>query len=140
MSTKLRLSKETSNQLNYLSSKLGLRRNIICRLAIGRSLSKKESVKNLSPEDSLGYEFNRPTITGEHDKLFHALIIQHENKKLNDFEFFSKYLRNHIERGIGLLNDEYNRINSPIDFLIGMMEEKEIYSTQFDLFQDKNKG
>jgi len=118
----LKLSEEASSQVNYLSNKLGLRRNIICRLAVGRSLAEKESVEYLKPNDGAGYEFNRPTITGNQDELFKALVNQHENKKLNDGEYFSKYLRNHIEKGVELLYKEYERTNSPIDFLVGLMK------------------
>jgi len=138
MSTRLRLSKKTSDALNILSIKLDLRRNIICRIAVGRSLAEKITVENLKPEDSSGTELNRYTITGEQDELYRALINQHEKKKLNDFEYFSKYLRNHIERGVGLLLKEYNRINSPIDFLVGLFDEKEKRSMQKDLFNSSS--
>jgi len=137
MSNKLKLSKESSDQVDYLSTKLGLRRNIQCRLAIGRSLAVKNSVRNIYPKDNLGREYNRSTITGEHDKLFQALINQHEKKRLNDFEFFSKFLRNHIERGINLLVQEFDKINSPIEFIIGLINEKERDPNQIALFSNK---
>lgn len=122
MSNKLKISKEISTQLNRLSTKLGLRRNIICRLAVGRSLAKKHSVKDFHPKDSLGYEFNRYTLTGDYDEIFKALITQHERRKVTDHQYFSKYLINHIERGIELLYKEYERINSPIDFIVSMTD------------------
>jgi len=122
MSSRLKISKETSEQLNHLSSRLNLRRNTVCRLAIGRSLSEKESIKNIEPKDSAGYEFNRYTLTGEYDDIFKALVIQHERKKMNDREYISPFLRNHIERGIKLLYIEYQRINSPIDFLATLIK------------------
>jgi len=136
MSTRLRLSEKTSDRLNILTNKLGLRRNIICRIAIGRSLAEKNSVKNMKPEDSSGTELNRYTITGEQDELYRALINQHEKKRLNDFEYFSKFLRNHIERGVNLLLEEYNKINSPIDFLVSLFDEKERRTAQVDLFKN----
>ena len=139
MSTRLRLSKENSNKLNLLSTKLGLRRNIICRIAIGRSLADKSSVKDLNFEDSSGFEFNRYTITGEQDVLFRALVSQYEKKNLNDFEYFSKYLRSHMERGVSLLYEEYNKINSPIDFLISLFDKREKKSTQKNLFYNKTE-
>jgi len=134
MSTRLRLSKDASNKLNLLSIKLGLRRNIICRIAIGRSLDEKDSVRDLDIEDGSGFELNRYTITGEQDALFIALVNQHEKKRLNDFEYFLKYLRNHIERGVSLLFEEYNKINSPIDFLVSLFDERERKSKQKGLF------
>ena len=83
MSSRLRISKKASEQLNHLSKRLDLRRNIVCRLAIGRSLAEKGSVKNMKPKDSAGFEFNRYTLTGEDDEIFKALVKQHE-KKLDD--------------------------------------------------------
>lgn len=96
----------------------------MCRLAIGRSLTERESVETISPRDSNGYEFNRYTLTGEYDGIFKALIIQHEGKKMHDAEYFTKYLRNHIERGIGLLCYEYERVNSPVEFLVSLSMAK----------------
>ncbi|MBL7074946.1 DNA sulfur modification protein DndE [candidate division KSB1 bacterium] len=116
MSSRLKISKKASEQLDHLSNRLDQRRNIICRLAIGRSLAEKKSVKNLRPKDSAGYEFNRYTLTGEYDDIFKALVNQHERKRMDDREYISIFIRNHIERGIQLLYIEYQRINSPIDF------------------------
>ena len=121
MSSRLRISKKASEQLNHLSNRLELRRNIVCRLAIGRSLAEKGSVKNMKPKDSAGFEFNRYTLTGEYDEIFKALVKQHE-KKLDDREYISTFLRNHIERGIQFLYIEYQRINSPIDFFADLFK------------------
>jgi len=118
MPTKLKISKEMSEYLDYLSNKLGIRRNVVCRLAVGRSLGELDSVKDFKPKDSSGFEFNRYTLTGESDDVFKALIIQHERRKLSDDQYFLKFLRNHIERGIELLYGEYKRVNSPVDFLV----------------------
>jgi len=124
MPSKLKISEEASKRLDYLSNKLALRRNIVCRLAIGRSLANKKSISTIKPRDSAGYEFNRYTLTGEHDDIFKLLISQHGKKKLNDAIYFSKYLRNHIERGIDLLYKEYEKINSPVDFLVMLSSRK----------------
>ena len=115
MSNRLKISKESSKKLEYLSKRLGLRRNVV-----GRSLAVKESVESFKPKDSAGFEFNRYTLTGEHDYVFKALVVQHEGRRLSDNEYFSKYFRRHIERGIELLYSEYLKINSPIDFLVGL--------------------
>ena len=120
MSNRLKISKESSKKLKYLSKRLGLRRNVVCRLAVSRSLAVKESVESFKPKDSAGFEFNRYTLTGEHDYVFKALVVQHEGRRLSDNEYFSKYFRRYIERGIELLYSEYLKINSPIDFLVGL--------------------
>jgi len=124
MSNKLKISDKASKELMFLSNRLSLRRNIICRMAIGKSLSKKESINDLKPDDNSGFEFNRYTLTGDQDVLFKALIIQHEQKKISDIDYFSFYVRSHIERGLALLFDEYNKINSPIEFLVGLINNK----------------
>jgi len=118
MSSKLRISNKASSKLESLSNRLALRKNIICRLAVGRSLNEKKSIEEFETQDSSGYEFNRYTITGEHDGIYKALIVQYEKKKLDDKQYFTKYLRNHMERGIDLLYEEYEKINSPVEFLL----------------------
>jgi len=134
MSTRIRLSEEVSIKLDYLSRKLSLRRNIICRIAIGRSLVKKESVREYIHPNSQGYELNRITILGNQSELFRALVNQHEGKRIRDFEYFSKYVRNHIERGILLLHEEYERVNSPTEFLLGLIDFDKRERKQVDLF------
>lgn len=109
----------------------------MCRLAIGRSLAEEESVKTINPKDSNGYEFNRYTLTGEYDSIFKALIIQHEGKKMHDGEYFTKYLRNHIERGVNLLYYEYERINSPVEFLVALSINTQRNSAYSTIFRDE---
>lgn len=128
MVTKIKVSEDAKEKLDFLSTRLDLKRNIICRMAIGRSLAIKETVKNEEYADSAGYEYNRYTLTGDQDVLYKALITQHEGKQLDDNTYFKTYLRNHIERGTKVLYDEYNKINSPINFLIGLIDkQKRIY-------------
>jgi len=122
MANKLKISTENSKQLEFLSNRLGLRRNIICRLAIGRSLNEPASVSKFKPLDSSGTEFNRYTLTGDADDIYKALVIQHEKRRMTDDEYFSHFLRNHIERGVDILYQQYEKINSPIDFIINLTE------------------
>jgi DNA sulfur modification protein DndE len=124
MKNKLRISETAAQQLTFLSNRLDLKRNIICRLAVAESLSIDEPVENFTPTDSKGLEFNRPTLTGDQDLLFKSLITQHEKKPINDDTFFTKYFRNHIERGIDTLYKNYQKINSPVDFLMKLTEAK----------------
>lgn len=122
MPSKLKLSKEASDRLNYLSMRLSLKRNIICRIAIGRSLSEHASIEGLIPKDNLGFEFNRYTLTGEFDEVFRAIVCQHEGKNLDDDLYFTHFLRNHIERGMELIFIEFRKVNSPIEFLVGLFD------------------
>jgi DNA sulfur modification protein DndE len=124
MKNKLRISEETSKQLTFLSNRLDLKRNIICRLAVAESLTIDELVENFTPSDSKGLEFNRATLTGDQDLIFKSLIIHHEKKPIDEETFFSKYFRNHVERGINILYNDYQKVNSPIDFLMKLADLK----------------
>lgn len=120
--SKLVLSSECSRKLQLLSQRLNLRRNIICRLAIARSLNHPESVKSFLPRDNDGLEFNLYTITGDLGNVYRALILQHEGKKIDDKAYFSIFLRNHIERGVHMLQSEFQKINSPVNFLLRLVQ------------------
>ena len=97
-SNKLLISKTATKELDHLSSRLGLRPNLVCRLAIGKSLTIPESVKaytRLEDEadckDTVPKEFNRFTLTGEYDEIYRILIFQHEfeygKKKISEQSF-----------------------------------------------------
>jgi len=118
--SKLKLSKAASDKVDFLSNRLDIRRNIVCRLAVGRSLREPKSVRSFKPANDEGREFNRYTLTGDFDPIFKALIVQHEAKKVNDREYFSTFLRNHMEIGVNLLYKEYNMVNSPVEFLVSL--------------------
>lgn len=120
--SKLTLSSDCSKKLQFLSQRLNLRRNIICRLAIAYSLNYPESIISFSPKDNDGLEFNLYTLTGGLDNIYRALIVQHEGKKIADRAYFSIFLRNHIERGTHMLYKEFQKINSPLDFLADLVQ------------------
>ena len=128
-SNKLQVSKIGTKELDHLSARLGLRPNIICRLALGKSLSVADSVKDFAREEGeeKGYEdvvpreFNRFTLTGDSDAVYKILVYQHEfecsNVKIPENQYYKLYFKNHLERGLDLLYYEYQRVNSPIEFL-----------------------
>jgi len=133
-SNKLQLSKLATKELDHLSARLDLRPNIVCRLAIGRSLSIKVSIKEyqrtkeeeIGADDVIPKEFNRFTLTGEEDALYKILVYQHEyncNKvKISENQYYLGYFRLHLERGLDSLYFEYQRVNSPVQFLRSLIE------------------
>lgn len=119
MTNKLKISEKNSEKLDDLSKRLYIRRNIVCRLAIGRSIAEEdfeEDFFNNEFQDSDGYEFNLYTLTGEYDKYYKALIVQAHGKNISDEDYSKKYLKEHIERGIALLFKEYQRVRSRTTF------------------------
>lgn len=98
MKTRLKTSKQGDIILRNIKSKYGLTPNILCRYAIGLSL---KSERQLDYElDSNGFEFQRPTLTGDEDLLIKELIKNYHGKYITDDEYMTKYLKAHIERGL----------------------------------------
>ncbi len=111
----MKLSKETTEKLDFLSESLDLRRNIICRMALGLSLSI-EKTPSVDFEDSLGQEFNKPTILGTDESQFSILVSQHFSKTISEEDIFSTYMRAEITRGIDLMFKHYKKVNSQVQF------------------------
>lgn len=125
MNSKLKISKSNSDKLDDLSKRLYLRRNIVCRLAIGRSIAENNydsSSFHDIKRDNDGYEFNLYTLTGEYDIYYKALIVQAHGKNISDENYSKKYLREHIERGLELLFKEYQRVGSRTTFFKKLAE------------------
>lgn len=110
MKYKMNLSKQAEDLIKGFNTNLGITPNIICRYAV--ILSLKDSSKLVFDYDSKGLEFQRYTLTGEFDTLFRELIKSKEGRYLTDDEYFGKYLKSHIERGIRLLDSELKLIGS----------------------------
>ena len=117
MADKLKLTKETADKLNFLSTRLNMRRNVICRIAIGMSFSQSTPVEDHLIGDTQGYEFNRATVMGSEEYIFMAIATHIQGHTLSEDIFFNVIVRNHIERGIAKLLEDYERTNSPTDFV-----------------------
>jgi DNA sulfur modification protein DndE len=116
MSSKLKLSTDATTKLEFLSSRLNLRRNIICRIALGMSLNvdKPPSIENA---DYNGQEFNKSTIIGLDELIITALIADQFGKFIDPEDFFSVYVRAEVMRGLDTMSDLYTITNSPVDFI-----------------------
>ena len=97
MRNRLKISEKATKQLNHLSNRLDLRRNIICRIAVGKSLTLKGSVKDYKSGDSKGLEFNRVTLTGDQDLIFKTLIIQHEKQPIDEEIYFPQRMLRYFQ-------------------------------------------
>ena len=56
--------------------------------------------------DNDGLELSRQTIFGDYDLLFKSLIINRENRAINEEEYFPSIVKAHLDRGAKLLEDE----------------------------------
>ncbi len=115
MSSKLKLSKEATQQVEMLSKNLGLRRNIVCRIAIGVSLNIAEPPQD--NDDTSGQEFNQSTIVGIDEQILYAMIANQYGHRITPDDFFSKYVRLEIIRGLNIMTKIYSTTNSPTLFM-----------------------
>lgn len=117
MADKLKLSEQASERLNFFSSRLSLKRNVVSRIALSVSLSLEEPVSSTLETDTDGYEFNKSTIIGPDETMFRAMISFVQNESIGE-DFFNIYVRNHIERGLEKMSNDYQNINSPVNYMI----------------------
>ena len=115
MKTRLYTSLEAKNILSELETKTRLTPNIICRYGIILSI-KNNTVLNFS-YDSNGQEFHRPVLTGDLDVIFKELIKHKEGQYIADDDYFSVYLKAHLEQGVRLLKNEIDLCGSFDSFI-----------------------
>ena len=106
MTNKLHTAKQTHEIFNSLGQSLGLQPYILSKLAIALSIRKGHVEPSDYMTDNEGLELSRQTIFGDHDLLFKALIINRENRSINEEEFFPSVVKAHLDRGAKLLEDE----------------------------------
>ena len=106
MTNKLHTSLQTQEIFMSLSQSLGLQPFILSKLAIALSVRKGKILEEDCKTDNDGLELSRQTIFGDHDLLFKSLIINRENKAINEEEYFPAIVKAHLDRGAKLLEDE----------------------------------
>lgn len=119
---RLKTSAKANQILSDLKDKTGITPNILCRYAISLSLQQEEPLDMSVEHDNNGHELNRQVLTGRYDLLFKTLITQKENRPLSDEEYFPTYVKAHIERGVPLLEQEFNLSPSKDRFLVGLAQ------------------
>ncbi len=106
MTNKLHTSVRTQEIFNTLGKSIGLQPFILSKLAIALSIRKGKISAEDYKTDNEGLELSRQTIFGAHDLLFKSLIINRENRAINEEEYFPGIVKAHLDRGAQLLEDE----------------------------------
>jgi DNA sulfur modification protein DndE len=119
---KFRTSREAEDALRTLHKKIGLPFNLLCRLAWGRSLRLDLPV-DITHLEITGKEFNRYSVMGEYDSLIKALTTEHAGVKLSDEDFFGRYFKAHVDRGVVLLEKDLNTSESPDAFWSNLLRD-----------------
>ena len=122
----MKLSQVATQELDQLSKVLNLRRNIVCRIALGMSLS--ESEPPAEEPDVTGQEFNQSTIIGTDEPILTAMIANQYGMRIDSDKFFSTYVRLEINRGLSMMSKKYATINSPSEFMKSISIDSDEYN------------
>src|SRR6266568_4312182 len=97
----VKTSEANKEVVQKLTSKFGVKmdENIVARLAITYSLSKRRKLNNNEPQDSKGKEYKESTLFGNKAKFYIALICQNYQiyKTHSDIP---KYIKLHLDDGL----------------------------------------
>lgn len=108
MGFRLKTSKKTMENFEYLEVRTRLQPFILSKIAIMISLKETESIENEIDEDQKGLELNRQTIMGDYDEIFKCLIEKNLKRSLTDDEYFPVYSKKHLDRGAEILRKRYD--------------------------------
>jgi DNA sulfur modification protein DndE len=122
MNFRLKTSSYVADRLKQLQSSTNLTPNILARIAVSLSL-KQDSIPAPPSSEAGGLEFNRNTLTCEHDYLYRALIAQHAQREVSDDEFFPELFNAHLERGVRLLSGEYQHAGNYDKFILNLLRQ-----------------
>lgn len=94
---RLHISQSATDKLRILKGRTGLTPNIICRIALVRSLN--DGAKGGQRKTDLsGSEFNHVTLFGEHAAVFEALLRQVHGHL--DAKLVAQCIASHIDDGL----------------------------------------
>ena len=116
MFNQIRTSKENKEIVSRLTNKLGLgAENVIARIAIGFSISKKKKLDINEVKDSSGKTYSYKILLGEYDRVYIAMICQLYKIHKTDPDI-PKYIKLHLDDGLDqLAKEEYSNINQLFD-------------------------
>jgi|SRR5699024_494221 len=124
MNFRLKTTSHTAVSLKKLQNSTGLTPNLLSRIAISLSLIDPEQPEEVQ-SDSNGLEFNRNTLTGEHDYFYKSLIRQHAKREIPEQEYFPYVFNAHLDRGVKILEQEYKHAGNYDKLLNNLMKLSE---------------
>ena len=117
------MSSRSTRLLGELKSRTGLNANILARFAICLSI-KEQSIPNPAEFNADGSELIPNVLFGEHEVIYHALMINRlKQDKLDPEIYLNKMTRAHLNRGVIALRP---RINDLSDFYELIKEERNV--------------
>ena len=125
MFTHIKTSKENREVVAQLTRKLNLgTENIISRIALTHSLSLDKKLDLSEIQNSGGKEYSTKVLFGDYADIYLAMVAMHYNLHISEKDL-AKYIKMHIDDGLGLINKEFNNNTNMdgFDFLIGEIEK-----------------
>ena len=120
----IRISSRSTRILGDIKAKTGLTPNILLRIAICISI-KQQSIPNPDEFNADGSELTPIVLFGEHEPIYHALMINRlKQDKLDPEIYLNKMTRAHLNRGVIALKP---RINDLSDFYELIKEERNVW-------------
>ena len=120
MNFRLKTSKQTEEILKKLSASTGYTWNVLSRIAVSLSLQIPTMPEKVT--DTAGVDIARNTMTGEYDYVYKSLITQHAGHAISEDDYFPDLFNAHLERGISLLNGEYDLAGNTDRFLSNLFK------------------
>lgn len=129
MIMRLRTSSDTEMKLIELDRKIRLSsKAAIMRIAIACSLKQEEDPRIISGEkvaydikNQGGMDYQRLTIFGQAEEMYHTLMINHLGRDVTDEEFFPELTCAHIKRGVDYLYSEFRYIDDKDKFFANLI-------------------
>jgi len=120
---RIKISNRSQTILGHIKHRTGLTPNIAARFAICVSI-KEKSIPNPDEFDDAGSELAPAVLFGEHESLYHALMLNRlKHDKLDPELYLNKMTRAHLNRGVIAL---FARINHLSDFYELVKEERNV--------------
>ncbi|MGJ1198213.1 DndE family protein [Sphingobacterium spiritivorum] len=119
MFTQVKTSKANKDIVAQLTRKLNLgTENVIARMAYAYSLSLDRKLDLFDLEDFGGKEYSRNVLFGDYYDIYIGMLCVHYGIYKTDKDL-AKYVKLHIDDGLELLNDEFQKANNidGFDFL-----------------------
>jgi DNA sulfur modification protein DndE len=119
MALKLRTSKHAEIIFSRIEASENMPLYTLVKLAMALSIRASALKEEDFNTNTLGRELNRQTITGDADALYKCLVELREGRHLSDDEYFPRYVKAHIDRGVILLDQEQRYVG---DFLSHLLQ------------------
>lgn len=107
MQFRLKTSKQTEEIYATIYVREYLQPFALVKISIALALHDGYKYKDETAYDTNGLDLNRQTIMGDNESLFKALIEVNENRYIDEEEYFPNVVKQYIDYGAILLEQEY---------------------------------